>query len=366
LTTMQLLRHLTVLAATHILVPCTHAVTIDTVPVGNPGNAGDAQGTLGAVDYNYRIGKTEVTNAQYVEFLNGVDPTGANTLGLYDSSMNLNASGGINFNGGAANGSKYEIKPGHDNNPVVFVSWYDSIRFANWMHNGQGSGDTENGAYTLLGGTPFPSNWSNITRNAGAKWWLLSEDEWYKAAYHKNDGITGNYWDYPTATDAEPYSDQPPGNAAPDPANTANFNKNDGQANGYDDGYAVTGSTSFSAAQNYLTDVGAYTLSDSPYGTFDQGGNVREWNESWVRFGDFDELRGVRGSSWYSGFLLASDRFVGAFPSVEDFDVGFRVASIAVPEPSTLLLVGIGSLALLWRRRRQQSDKTLTHVHLTT
>ena len=105
----------------------------------------------------------------------------------------------------------------------MFVSWYDSIRFANWLHNGQGSGDTENGAYTLLGGTPTPSNGNSITRNAGAKWWLPSEDEWYKAAYHKNDGVTGNYWDYPTSTDAVPYSDQPPGSGAPDPSNTANF-----------------------------------------------------------------------------------------------------------------------------------------------
>ena len=194
------------------------AATIDMVTVGNPGNAGDVQSqrhVSARSRYNYRIGKYEVTNAQYVEFLNGVDPTGANTLALYNSSMSSDARGGINFNGGAANGSKYEIKPGRDNNPVVFVSWYDSIRFANWLHNGQGSGDTENGAYTLLGGTPTPSNGNSITRNAGAKWWLPSEDEWYKAAYHKNDGVTGNYWDYPTSTDAVPYSDQPPGSGAP-------------------------------------------------------------------------------------------------------------------------------------------------------
>src|SRR3990172_8046192 len=41
--------------------------------------------------------------------------------------MSSDASGGINFNGGAANGSKYEIKSGRDNNLVVFVCWYDSI-----------------------------------------------------------------------------------------------------------------------------------------------------------------------------------------------------------------------------------------------
>ena len=60
------------------------AISIPTVPVGNPGNAGEAQlgGVFGSVGYEYRIGKYEVTNAQYTEFLNGVDPTGANTLAL--------------------------------------------------------------------------------------------------------------------------------------------------------------------------------------------------------------------------------------------------------------------------------------------
>jgi formylglycine-generating enzyme required for sulfatase activity len=28
--------------------------------------------------------------------------------------------------------------------------------------------------------------------------------------------------------------------------------------------------------------VGEFELSDSPYGTFDMGGNVFEWNETWI------------------------------------------------------------------------------------
>ncbi len=325
-----------------------HAAAIATVPVGNPGNAGDvqSQGTFGSVAAGYRIGRTEVTNAQYVEFLNGVDPTGANTLALYNTSMSSDARGGINFNGGAANGSKYEIKAGRDNNPVVFVSWYDSIRFANWLHNGMANGDTENGAYTLLGGTPTPTNGNSITRNAGAQWWLPSENEWYKAAYHKNDGATGNYWDYPTSTDAVPFSDQPPGSDAPTQSNTANFFRNDGSANTYDDGFAVTGSTSFNNSQNYLTDVGAYTLSTGPYGTFDQGGNVFEWNEALISV----SIRGARGGSWFnsSSVLLASSRGI-VDPSVQVNNVGFRVASI--PEPSTTCLGTLGAFVLLWWRR---------------
>jgi hypothetical protein len=80
-------------------------------------------------------------------------------------------------------------------------------------------------------------------------------------------------------TNNQPYSDQPPG-ATPDNTRVGNFHKNDGLANGYDDGYAATGSTSCpTIGQNCLTDVGAYNSSPSYYGTFDQGGNVREWNE---------------------------------------------------------------------------------------
>ncbi len=210
-----------------------------------------SQGTFGAVSSVYRISKHEVTNAQYTEFLNAADPMGANTLALYNSLMSANESGGINFNSGAANGSKYQLKTGQGNNPVIYVSFFDGMRFINWLENGQptGGSGTESGVYTIGSGV-------SETRAPGATFFIPSEDEWYKAAYHKNDGVTANYWDYPTSTDAVPYSDQPPGSGAPTQSNTANFFKDDGIANGYDDGFAVTGSTSVSLT-NYLTDVGA-------------------------------------------------------------------------------------------------------------
>jgi hypothetical protein len=189
-----------------------------------------------------------------------------------------------------------------------------------------------------LGGTPTPSNGASITRNVGAKWWLPSEDEWYKAAFHKNDGITANYWDYATSTNTLPYSDQPPGIDAPDPSNTANFYKNDGMMNNYDDGYAVVGSPHL-PPKNTLSDVGAYTLSTSPYGTFDQGGNVFEWTER----------PGIRGGAWsfnYFKGLHASDR-IGGSRTAEHVYIGFRIASI--PEPTTIFSITLTSLALMWR-----------------
>jgi hypothetical protein len=53
------------------------AVTIEVVPVGNPGNAPDARYVSaawgdGAVGYGYSIGKYEVTAGQYCDFLNAV------------------------------------------------------------------------------------------------------------------------------------------------------------------------------------------------------------------------------------------------------------------------------------------------------
>jgi hypothetical protein len=96
----------------------------------------------------------------------------------------------------------------------------------------------------------------------------------------------------------------------------------------------VTGSTSISGSQNYLTDVGAYSSSYSYYGTFDQGGNVYEWNEALITVN-----RGIRGSAWSiggTGGLTASDRN-SAPTALEVQYIGFRVASVAsIPEPGDL------------------------------
>lgn len=350
-------------AALALMMPASSAVAdtfgsgantfqIDFVTVGNPGNAGwvDDPYAIGAVSYSYRIAKYEVTNAQYVDFLNAVDSAGANVLSLYNSNMSTSVFGGINYVAGAGIGSKYAIKSGRDKNPVAFVSWYDAIRFTNWLHNGQGASDTEDGAYTIQGGTPTPSNGLSIVRNPGAKWWLPSEDEWFKAGFHKNDGITGNYWSFATSSNDFPFSVPPPGSAAPMPSNTGNFYRDDRTANGFNNGYAVTGSTMLDGSQNYLTDVGAYALAVSPYGTFDQAGNVYEWNEFQSPFAT--DTRGIRGGSWRDGGDLIYGLSRGGVGAIgESQYIGFRVAGI-IPEPSTLLLLGAGFVGLLSLRRR--------------
>jgi hypothetical protein len=228
-----------------------HAVTIDWVSVGDPGNPADTASnclaaSCGSVGYEYSISKYEVTNAQYVEFLNA--KAASDPLGLYDS---------------------YGVKTGMGDRPVVFVSFYDAARFANWLDNGQGSGDTETGAYTLLGGTPTPSNGTSVTRSSGANVFLPSENEWYKAAYY--DPATASFFDSAAGSDAA-ITCSPP-TAAPNSANCRN-------------------------AVGRFTDVGSYSGSPSPYGTFDQCGNAMEWNEQIIENGtgaDEDICRGQRG-----------------------------------------------------------------------
>ncbi len=46
----------------------------------------------------------------------------------------------------------------------------------------------------LLDGTPTPSNGQSITRNAGPRWFITSEDGWYKAGYYDSTG--SSYCDY--------------------------------------------------------------------------------------------------------------------------------------------------------------------------
>jgi sulfatase modifying factor 1 len=328
-------RALGLAAAIALSTPAFAVLTMDYVSVGHAGNAADST-SYGAVAYAYQIGKYEVTNAQYAEFLNAVDGSGANANGIYNADMG-SVRGGITYTLGAASGAKYTIKSNMGDKPVNYVSWHDAARFTNWMHNGQGSGSTETGAYTLSGITGL------ITKNVGANVWLPSENEWYKAAYY--DPTTGpgdNYWLYATQSDSAPTvgTANSTGVISNPGANVANFN------NGAD----------WNNQNGNVTTVGsAGAAANSYFGTADQAGNVSEWNDAVI-----DSSRGLRGGSWRgtSSLLAASWVNNSRTPAGEDSDVGFRVASVPVPEPGTLLPAAALVMGALLRRRRRRDRRS--------
>ncbi|MDR1283870.1 MAG: formylglycine-generating enzyme family protein [Opitutaceae bacterium] len=329
---------LTLTGVAYAAVPGSQIIEMSTVTVGDAGNAADGTG-YGAVSYEYQIGTYEVTNAQYAAFLNAVDSGGANTLSLYNSNMGSDAyGGGITLNSGGADGSKYMVRAGYDLKPVNFVSFYDAMRFTNWLT----TGGTETGVYNLLGGGETPTNGTSVTRTLdaipGTLWALPSEDEWYKAAYYDGNDA-GTYRQYPmTGTLVAGTKDN---------GGTANYN--DG------DGYAFPDS--------YLTEVNHYDLVDganSFYGTYQQGGNVWEWNDAFM----YSTNRVLRGGAFYddAGDLTSPWRASNA-PVTENSGYGFRVVALtslaAVPEPGTyaaatgLLMLIIG----MWIRRGHRTGR---------
>ncbi len=335
------------------------AVTIETVPVGNAGNvadtaahSGNAAGQ-GAVDYSYNIGKYEVTVGQYTEFLNAkatlTDPYALYNTKMADITTYLVMGCNIQRSGNGTVGNPYSYTVGNGNptdivnwanRPVNYVSWYDTLRFANWLTNGQGGGDTEAGSYRITGGgansgtVTLPTAAERKTLAAGTtlKWFLTSEDEWYKAAYYKGGGLTAGYYLYPTSSDTAPGTDL----ADPSPGDNANY---------YTYSYLLD-------SPYYRTEVGTFQNSASPSGTFDQGGNVYEWNEAVIS----ESLRGMRGG-WFGrevDLLRSSDRHSASATNEDYGSIGFRVSAVAVPEPASALVVLVGLIGLTAQRRRRR------------
>jgi len=127
-------------------------IDINFVNIGNAGNSTDpATGNLyGAVSSNYRIGKYEVTAAQW---------------------QTINTAAGIGDSGYWSG-----------NQPTAAISWYEAAQFCNYLT----SGDKYSGAYKF----DISGNFLSIDRVSsistyGTTYVIPTEDEWYKAAYFK-------------------------------------------------------------------------------------------------------------------------------------------------------------------------------------
>jgi formylglycine-generating enzyme required for sulfatase activity len=233
--------------------------TIDFVTIGNPGNGDDVAATphFGGLPYTYRMGVYEVSE---------------------DMITKASASGLANVTAGAWSGSQ----------PAANISWYEAAAFVNWLNTNTGHHAAYNLTYSggwsmslWSSGEAWQLGGTNLYRHKDAYYFLPSEDEWHKAAYHQNNGATTNYWLYPTGSDSVP------------------------------DGIDFSGDTAFHAVfhdghdQGQPNAVTAAGSAASAYGTYGQGGNVWEWCESALD-GVNDagnKYRTLRGGDWNDSAL---------------------------------------------------------------
>ena len=280
--------------------------TLDFTTIGNPGNSADTTG-YGSVGYAYRISTYEISQNQ----INAAT-----------------ASGLQNVTAGAWSGDL----------PAGNMSWYEAAAFVNWLNTSTGFARAYNlsrtgGAWNMALWTAADNGYdaNNLYRNAQAKYFLPSENEFYKAAFGKSDG--SGYYRYPTGGDSAPTA------------------VTSGTALGtavYNQAWIPPGPASIYQAGGR-----------SSYGTRAQGGNIQEWQES-AADGTNDNVgdnRMVRGGYWYvAGDALDSSTRSSYGPSTDIVNLGFRVTSVvAVPEPSTCasLLAGLacGGYTLFRRRK---------------
>jgi formylglycine-generating enzyme required for sulfatase activity len=274
---------------------------------------------VGGVGYRYGIGQLEVTVAQYVAFLNTVDPTGSNRHNLYstnESSSEWPKYGQIDFSAGAAAGRHYSVaSPEWADKPYGFANFLRSARFANSLYNGQllaknasvNSGfsyvtyrvrlsrQTEQGMYDM--------KVRAMTRSHKSGFVIPSQNEWIKAAYYDpSGGGKYSYWEYPTNPGAfgdegvsAPHSttlDPTTGdvtNASTQPL--ANFHAENQPAPSWCPSvfsaetcssvnpFGIKPANYAKGYQGSLSTVGQ-ALTTSPWGTLDQGGNAVEWTDT--------------------------------------------------------------------------------------
>ena len=296
------------------------APDIAMVAVGNPGNPGDEpQGDVqfGSVASTYRIGKFNVTVAQYGAFLNA--KAASDPYGLFNENMEI-------IRDGDDGRYTYTVEAGKANRPIRWVEPLDGFRFANWLHNGGRDGDTEKGSYNFTAlNTPGP-------RTGGARFFLPTEDEWFKAAYYDpTKGGSGGYWTFATRSDSV-ISALPPG--GPGTANFDAVNRDDGGT----------------------TDVGAYSSSPSYYGTFDQTGNTWEWLEPAPAT---PEISRRRSGSWENaiGRLGKTQTGQGPLNAGASQHQGIRIAGavVTLEAPRVSISAAAGKIEVAWTGGRLET-----------
>jgi formylglycine-generating enzyme required for sulfatase activity len=223
----------------------------------------------------YYMAINETTISMYTDYLNELDDKAAG----WNDRMTSEKRCGIVRNDArpelAERDGSYSVKPGRENYPVTYVSWYDVVNFLQWC------------------GLRLPT-----------------EAEWEKALRGGMylDGDATKKKPNPMPERRYPWGDESPD---ADGVFRCNFDSEE-------DGFA------------YSAPVGSFKKFSSPYGINDLAGNVAEWTLDWYTtsfHAGLDGFRMVRGGSWMA-VPAACDAITGAtqLPLKESSIMGFRAA----------------------------------------
>lgn len=316
-------------------------VTIgDAGNVPYPGGPSGQRAGVGRVDYEFRMGRTEVTTAQWLDFVNAVDTF--NPVLARDTLEPV--LWGAHYQGGAP-GSRWTLDglPQSPMTAVGGITWRSAAMYCNWLHNDRAATQEAitSGAYDASTFTTNADGSFNdqLTRSPGARYWIPSENEWLKASHydpnHSGLGL-GGWWTYPYQSESPPVTGLP---GTPGAQTSADFES--------------------SPFIWYEIPLGAYSESMTAYGLIDVSGGAQEWTE---QTGLSHTDRRTEGS-WIGRGMGAAEFFNVAWrssgsgrPGVRYSSVSFRVAA-TVPEPCGVSLLLLASI--LCQRRYRCCHQTL-------
>ncbi len=327
----------------------------DWVTIGAPGNApwtgfsdpiSPTYGR-GGVNYEFRIGRTEVTTVQWVEFYNAAlarpDPLPFAGMRWWGTPIHWGAEVDPNYNGA---GVRFRVRTDIADAgmlPVNGISWRTAAVLCNWLENDKSVAPSAfmSGAYDVSTFTPeisFPTFNDQRQHTPGARYWIPTLDEYLKAAFydphHGGQGV-GGWWTQPNGSDT-PLVYGPPPSFGGDGS---------GQANA---GFTLPGSA------HLLIPLGAYPTVQSPWGLLDLAGGTREWLEEFWVSEDNQYFRVVDGSrrGGSGGYIDTLYSYGQDSPWVRSTLSGVRLASV-IPTPGGCCILIAGSCVLLGQRSRK-------------